>query len=189
MAEPSQSWNKQAKAKSQDAVSIRWWWPEKTFWAGGESVFSDWEDVTSFGRAFQGKCWTNPWIQTIGSRSCTNRSDSRTLCHLQTYTCSKHTQTTHLLTATFQEKPWLAGCHLDSQFPVILILSILAGQASTLHTYIILITLLLDNCSKTYINFHYQLLLFFLYHPQLRFPNCILKFNTWDVILLHTHAR
>jgi len=41
MTEPSQSWNRQASAKSQDAVSIRWWCPEKTcwtdtLWAGGE---------------------------------------------------------------------------------------------------------------------------------------------------------
>jgi len=30
MAEPAQSWNTQAQAKSQDAVSIRWWCPETT---------------------------------------------------------------------------------------------------------------------------------------------------------------
>jgi len=39
--EPSQSWNRQASAKSRDVVSIRWWCPEKTswkatFWAGGK---------------------------------------------------------------------------------------------------------------------------------------------------------
>ena len=57
-AEPAQSWNREAK--SQDAVSVRWWCPEKTSWKATyvlswrRKVHSNWEDVTSSGRAFSG---------------------------------------------------------------------------------------------------------------------------------------
>jgi len=32
MTEPFLSWNRQVYARSPDAVSIRWWGPEKTSW-------------------------------------------------------------------------------------------------------------------------------------------------------------
>jgi len=35
----------------------------------------------------------------------------------------------------FPDKPELAGCHLDSPYPVILILTILSGQAKTHHPF------------------------------------------------------
>jgi len=44
------------------------------------------------------------------------------------YTC------TDCFNGHFPDKPGLAGCHLDSQPPVILILSILTGHAKTLRT-------------------------------------------------------
>jgi len=43
-----------------------------------------------------------------------------------------HTHT-HRFNGHFPGKPGLASCPLDSQSPVILILSILTGQAKTLH--------------------------------------------------------
>jgi len=51
---------------------------------------------------------------------------------------TSHTRTCHRFNGHFPRQPGLAGCPLDSQSPVILILSILTGQAETLRTHMVL---------------------------------------------------
>jgi len=59
-----------------------------------------------------------------------NKCTSNTATKSQLNTRSKHT---HHFNGHFQGKPGSVCCRFDSQFPVIIILSVLTEQAETLH--------------------------------------------------------